>query len=566
MPTVFILSTYGEGNPPDNAVRFWEWLYNAQANVAYLEDIQFCMLGLGNSNYKAYNKFSRDSYALLADLHAKTLLRLHLVDDAIVNSEESFLAWSEKLMETLVSKFGFDYQRHDYQPSLNIIFGDYVPDSLNMGPPCFGKTIQNIRTNARLSSIRKIPVKSMVRLGTDPAKQILHINLDISKCGDFKYETGDHLGVWPENPQSEVEALRSVLAIPTDKMHRSIVIAYEQSDIHQRFKNEAPLTLAALFTRHFEICRPVPRQLLRHLLQFAPSSEAKLWLSALAHDSQQYAKYKVSHRITLAAMLRSASPGQPWPIPISFIIENLSLMKPRYYSIASASSVQPREISLTVGLLSLPLEGSEERIHGVTSTHFSEMLDLRHCTSNLDSIHSLPTAASGFHVFCHVRRSDFKPPVSPLQPMLMVSTGTGVAPFRGFIQHRLRLHQIGKEVGDMILFFGCRDQYSHLYRDEFEEAHKTLGDRLHIIVAYSRSAHSPAYVQDEIREKAHTIAGLLTERQAKTYICGSTRMAKKVRQVIESCLRDSKSWSDTQLSEFMKGQSRSKQWLEDTWG
>jgi NADPH-ferrihemoprotein reductase len=164
----------------------------------------------------------------------------------------------------------------------------------------------------------------------------------------------------------------------------------------------------------------------------------------------------------MSSILMLASAGQPWNIPLSFVMESLGLIQSGYYSIASASAVYPRQISLAVVLLSIHLDESDDIIHSVTSTYISKLCENKTSSGEVASQGQVAGEELA-ELFYHVRKSTFKLPASEAQPMLMIATGTGVAPCRGFIQHRVRLYQIDREVGRTILIFGCRDENSHLY-------------------------------------------------------------------------------------------------------
>ncbi|KAF5017505.1 hypothetical protein F66182_10557 [Fusarium sp. NRRL 66182] len=113
----------------------------------------------------------------------------------------------------------------------------------------------------------------------------------------------------------------------------------------------------------------------------------------------------------------------------------------------------------------------------------------------------------------------------------MVAAGTGIAPFRGFMQERNRLTELGKSVGKMILLFGCRDDTSdYLYRDEWREYEQRLGDNFVMVPAFSRlPGQKKMYVQDALVERKDDIIPLILQQDAAFYICGSASMAREVR-------------------------------------
>lgn len=152
-------------------------------------------------------------------------------------------------------------------------------------------------------------------------------------------------------------------------------------------------------------------------------------------------------------------------------------------------------------------------------------------------------------------------------PLVMVAAGTGLAPFRAFIAERRQLSLIGKEIGEMILFFGCRaPTQDFIYKEELEELQAALGDKLRVITAFSREVGSQkVYVQDRIAEHAAEVIRLIDEG-ASVYICGRAGMAREVEKTVGEAMRAAKRWSETELNEWSRAIKRKNKWQEDVWG
>ena len=447
---------------------------------------------------------------------AKSLLPLHLADDALGLTDEHFWTWTEKLFTALKSSLGFVEQPRSYQPTLQISFSDDALSGADIYIPQFSKRATNFRGQLNLSAIHKVLISKAVNLTPHSNRTCLHVEVDISEYPELKYDIGDHMGIWPENPKDEVDALRSALGLDRESMHKRLSISSKLADTDVPHVYSNPSTLHALFSRHLGICNPISRKAALDLDQFAPSAEVSTKIRSITSDHETFARHKASYKITLAAMLSWASPGKPWNIPLSFVLEILPPIEPRYYSIASAPIVSPRKVSLCISLLSIPLQGAE-RVHGVASSNLRGIHDSIH-TANGEmkpTLPQLPGISPAPRIFCHLRKSKFKPPVSSPQPMIMIATGTGIAPFRAFLQHRVRLRKMGKEIGKMMLFFGCRNDAEHLYKEELSAFQQSLHDRLEVIVAYSRSQSDKCYVQDKIREHEQDLVHLIVELKAK---------------------------------------------------
>jgi NADPH-ferrihemoprotein reductase len=177
-----------------------------------------------------------------------------------------------------------------------------------------------------------------------------------------------------------------------------------------------------------------------------------------------------------------------------------------------------------------------------------------------------PNAAleQGGKLFAQVRKSKFRLPTLATHPVVMIASGSGIAPFRGFLTERARLSAIGREVGKSLLFFGCRSSEDYLYQDELTEIQRQ-NENVEIVTAFSRASEK-CYVQDRVQERDEDVARLLLEENAYFYICGSAAMARDVAVRLGECLRHRNSWNESELREWSEDMRKSHRWQEDVWG
>lgn len=542
---MFILSTYGEGDPPDNALRFDEWLQTLARNNS-IRNLRFATLGLGNSNYKHYNRFATRAYKALQDAGAVPLLDLFLADDAQGLTQEVFVSWKTKLFESFIHDLGIFESPNAYEPVLKITPSDVPGDNRVMSQPV---NVQ-MRPKTGISAVYFVTVTSIRNITPKAPRTTLHIDVDISKESKLKYDVGDHLAVWPDNSLSEASYLCDILGLSEPERHQSIMIHSEDPDIQVLWPQ--PVTLLALFRFHLDIASLVSRDLIIGLKQFARNEDVKTSLDEILRDYQHLC---ATRRMTLVSVLQSASPEVPWNIPLPFVLENLPPQKPRYYSIGSTPVVNPRTISFTVAVKDIDLGGSN-MLRGLASSYFVGM--------QLPSDKANETTTTSVGLWCSVRKSKFKPPVSHLQPIIMVANGSGIAPFIGFLCHRLRSFKLRGEVGKMMLFYGCQNEEVHLYKTDIEEIQAAFGGQLQVLVAYSRSGSG--YVQDQVKAQYASTMELLCVSNAYLYICGSAAMARGVREVLLTQIKVHKGWSDKQTEDFETAQLKIKKWQLDVWG
>ncbi|KAK1496393.1 NADP/FAD dependent oxidoreductase [Colletotrichum cuscutae] len=573
---IFIISTYGEGDPSDNASLFWDWLTKLQDKP--LTSLRYAAFGLGNSNYRYYNKVVDVVDKALVDCGASRSAPVGRADDAVGATEEDFLSWKDDLYKVFRDELKLQEHEVVHEPSLAVVEDESLePQDLHIGEPVH--LIEGSGKSTANSAIKALKIKNARSLFSSPGRSCLHLDLDLGNSSQITYKTGDHLAVWPINPDQEVERLLNVLGLSE---RRSIPISINALDAAVKVKIPTPTNVETLFRYYLEICAAVPRDAVRGLAQFAPSPASKEILLNLGRDKDNYAAFLASNHLTIGKLLEYAAKADgnatlsAWSgIPLSYLIETLPRSQPRYYSISSSSVVSPKAPSITVAVSDTPLSASPTTaIPGLTTNYLQSLSNSLQDSKATQQTEGLSYALSGPSnalegglVYAHIRRSRFKLPMLSSHPLVMVAAGTGLAPFRAFIMERLRLQSVGKDIGQMILFFGCqRPDDDYIYKEELEQMEKDLGGKLKIVTAFSRQEGAKkTYVQDRVRELGAEVLGLL-EESASLYMCGRASMAREVGKTLGDIVRADKGWSDAQVKDWSEGLKRNRKWQEDVWG
>ncbi|KAF2154550.1 riboflavin synthase domain-like protein [Myriangium duriaei CBS 260.36] len=537
---IFIMSTFGEGNPSDNAIEFCEF---AEAKKTALPDLRYAAFGLGNSNYKYYNKVIDDVCEWLDDQQAKSIMPVGRANDAEGSTGEDFMTWRDDLFRTLSAYFNVKMKPLVFQTP----FAAEEDTCLE---------IQDLHDGAPVHTLKpqSLPIALSKELFHASDRNCLHMELDIKAVPEMRYKTGDHLAVWPVNPADEVDRLLLALGM-TDK--RDVPILIRSTDPAVKVKIPTPTSLATLLSHYLEIAALPSRDAVQMLIPFAPSPQAAEFLTTISASRESYHQTIGAHHLTLGRLLLLASSNAPWPLlPLSFLITHLHPLQPRYYSLSSSSVLSPRQPSITAVVERTPIPNAPDQfIPGIT-------------TSYLHSLHSISTPEKVATVFAHVRKSKFKLPISHKTPLIMVAAGTGLAPFRAFVAERAKMHAMGREVGKMVLFFGCRKpDEDYIYREELEEAQRQLPEGgLEVVTAFSRARDGEkVYVQDRIAEQGEKVKGLLVEEGASLYICGRAAMARYVASSVAGAL-EGEEMSREKAEEFLHGLRGRGKWQEDVWG
>lgn len=557
---IFLLSTYGEGDPSDNATGLWDWIKRIKDHGTKIDNLRYCAFGLGNSNYKYYNRVLDVVVEALDTAGASSLMPPQRADDAEGATEEDFQSWKDDVF-ALLHGMGYEQKTVAYQPLLTVELGN----AQNEKDEAVEQISVHHQKTSLNSSIFPLPVRSSRELFTAGDRNCIHMELDIGNS-DLVYKTGDHIGVWPCNPDEEVERLLVALGLQ-DRRKDTLTIA--TLDGSTKTKVPSGSTLEAALRHHLEICASVSRKTVLELAQFAPTAEAKVNLTEIGQNRARYERFMSSMHITLARLLRHASPRELWDtLPLSFVLENLLPLQPRYYSISSSSVISPRRIALTALVVNKEVADEKSTIPGLTSNY---LLSASRLPSNAKVAtptfqHASSAGGEGGIVYAHVRKSKFKLPITSSTPLVLVAAGTGFAPFRAFLAERARLHALGKPVGRMLLFFGCRSADSdYIYREELERLQETLGEKLRIITAFSREGTKRVYVQNRVAEESAAVLELL-DAGANMYICGKASMARQVDGEMEEAVAQYKEFSDVDAKSWIDSLKKRGKWKADVWG
>jgi NADPH-ferrihemoprotein reductase len=408
------------------------------------------------------------------------------------------------------------------------------------------------------------------------------MEIDITESG-LSYQTGDHVAIWPTNNDVEVERLANVLGL-SDKLDTVINVQAIDPAAPKKYPFPVPTTYRAAFRYYLDICVAASRQSLMSLIEYAPSDNSKEALRALATDKEAYRKRVGDVTLNLGEVLEKMAEAENMDpkgafsaIPFDLIVESISRLQPRYYSISSSSKEDPKKIAVTAVTLQYTPEADKPRtVYGVNTNYLYRIhetlnamepdtsLPVYNYTGPRDSFYDENTKVARLPV--HVRRSQFKLPRNPNVPVIMVGPGTGVAPFRGFVRERALQKKEGKPIGTTVLFFGCRNsEQDFLYAEEWPELFETLGGDSRIVTAFSRETDQKVYVQHRLMENGEEMWGLL-EKGAYIYVCGDAKvMARDVNQTFVKFAQEFGSLDETKAQDYVKNLRSTGRYQEDVW-
>jgi len=285
---------------------------------------------------------------------------------------------------------------------------------------------------------------------------------------------------------------------------------------------------------------------LKALAEYASDEEhkAKLLLLSTASDEglKEYSQFIQKDRKSIIDVLKHFDTCKP---PTEYLLELLPRLQARYYSISSSPKIDSNVISITAVVTRYTL--GDRVIKGV-------------CTNYL--LDKLVEAKSP--VF--VRKSTMRLPHRLSTPIIMIGPGTGLAPFRGFLQERSSQKQQGKEIGEIDLYFGCRNpEHDYIYASELEiyKEDKVLSE---LNVAFSRlNGNKKVYVQNLLWDNREHVWQMI-ESGAHIYVCGDARnMARDVQNTFHKILTDVGGKTDAEAQKLLHDMERQRRYQADVW-
>ncbi|KAJ5811331.1 hypothetical protein N7474_007632 [Penicillium riverlandense] len=575
----FVLATYGEGEPTDNAVEFYQFFTGddvafesgATADDKPLSSLKYVTFGLGNNTYEHYNAMVRQVDAALTKLGATRIGTAGEGDDGAGTMEEDFLAWKEPMWAALSEAMDLQEREAVYEPVFSITEDDEKTpedETVYLGEPTAAHREGRAKGPFSAHNPYIAPIVESRELFAVKDRNCLHMEISVAGS-NLSYQTGDHVAVWPTNAGAEVDRFLQVFGLE-EKRHS--VISIKGIDVTAKVPIPTPTTYDAAVRYYMEVCAPVSRQFVATLAAFAPDEQAKAEIVRLGSDKDYFHEKISSQCFNIAQALQSITSKTFTAVPFSLLIEGLNKLQPRYYSISSSSLVQKDKISITAVVESVRLPGASHLVKGVTTNYLLALKQKQNGDPAPDP-HGLTYQITGprnkydgIHVPVHVRHSNFKLPSDPSKPIIMVGPGTGVAPFRGFIQERAALAAKGEKVGTTVLFFGCRkSNEDFLYQDEFQAYQEQLGDSLKVITAFSRESSHKVYVQHRLKENASLVSDLLKQK-ANFYVCGdAANMAREVNTVLGHIIAEQRGMPAEKGEEMVKHMRSSGSYQEDVW-
>lgn len=376
----------------------------------------------------------------------------------------------------------------------------------------------------------------------------MHLELDISGS-KIRYESGDHVAAFPTNDSTMVTEIGKILNSDLDVVF-SLKNLDEESSKNHPFP--CPTTYRTALSHYLDISNPPRTNVLYELAQYASDPTEQDFLRKMASSSpegkSQYLKWVLEARRNILAILEDLKSLRP---PIDHVCELLPRLQARYYSIASSSKVHSDSVHICAVVVEYVSKAGRTN-RGVATTWLQNKVP----TINGHK----PT------VPMYVRKSQFRLPYKSSTPILMIGPGTGIAPFVGFIQERAWLKQQGKEVGETVLYYGCRHKNEdYLYQEMLEQFQKD-GVLTQLNVAFSRDQGEKEYVQHLLKRNKEHVWNLIQKENGHIYICGDAKnMARDVQNTFYEIAAELGNMMHEQAVDYVKKLMTKGRYSSDVW-
>jgi cytochrome P450/NADPH-cytochrome P450 reductase len=530
---VLIFCASYNGAAPDNATQFVKWLGGDLPKDAFAK-VRYAVFGCGNSDWAAtYQSIPRLIDEQLAAHGARSVYGRG-EGDARSDLDGQFESWFAKAAPVAVKEFGVDTslaRRADDEPLYKV--EPVAPTTVNAVVALGGASPMKVLVNSELQN----------KTGANASdRSTRHIEVQLPP--NLSYRVGDHLSVVPRNDPVLVDAVaRRFGFLPADQIKLQVA---------EGRRAQLPLgdavSVGRLLTEFVELQQVATRKQLQIMSEHTrcPVTKPKL-LAYVGDDAESAERYRAEILSKRRSVYDLLDEYPACELPFHAYLEMLSLLAPRYYSISSSPSGDAARCSVTVGVVEGPASSGRGVYKGICSNYLAGR-----------------RAGDTIHATVRETKAGFRLPDDPWMPIIMIGPGTGLAPFRGFLQERAARKAKGTMLGPAMLFFGCRHpEQDFLYADELKAFAADGVTELH--TAFSRGDGPKTYVQHLVAAQKDKVWDLI-EQGAIIYVCGDGgKMEPDVKAALMAIHRERTGGDEAAASRWIDEMGTKNRYVLDVW-
>ena len=484
---VLIFCASYNGVAPDNATRFIKWLGGDLPKDAFAK-VRYAVFGCGNSDWAAtYQSVPRQIDEQLAAHGARSVYGRG-EGDARSDLDGQFEKWFAALGPAAAKEFGLasNITRSADDAPLYAI-EPVAPSAVNTIVAAGGVSPMKVQLNSELQN----------KEGAHPSDRSTR-HIEVQLPAGISYRVGDHLSVVPRNDPALVDQVaRRFGFLPADQIRLQVA----EGRRAQLPVGDA-VSVGRLLTEFVELQQVATRKQIQIMSEHTrcPMTKPKL-LAYVGDDDASVERYRNEVLAKRKSVFDLLEEYPACELPFHAYLEMLSLLAPRYYSISSSPSGDGSRCSVTVGVVEALASSGRGVYRGVCSNYLAGR-----------------RGGDTIHATIRETKAGFRLPDDAAVPVIMIGPGTGLAPFRGFLQERAHRKAQGATLGPAMLFFGCRHpEQDYLYADELKGFAASGVTELH--TAFSRADGPKTYVQHLVAAQKDRVWSLI-EQGAIIYVCG----------------------------------------------
>ncbi|KAK9729207.1 hypothetical protein K7432_000488 [Basidiobolus ranarum] len=556
IPMILVVTSTYNGLPPDNAKDFDRFISaKRDESDKPLKGLRYTVFGCGNKQWRTYQVFPSKVNEALERLGADQIFPAG-AGDADGDIDAAFSEWLAKLYTSLLTDLGMEGS------GLNLLGTTASQDptvgvTLRYISPDCSKEVDIAKCNIRSTPQAHIIENKELQIIEKSHRSTRHLDIELPEGTD--YSAGDHLEIAPENQASLVEEIAIAFGYALDAVFEVKIDSSTNSSISSRSLAaviKGPCTIRNALTYYADLLAVPSRQFLGVCVSAISEEYPELekgYLEGICQTGEEgnriYAKFAKKNR-TLLDLIHN----YPMIKKLDYLafLCAMPVMSKRRYSIASSPLVSKKIAQICVGVVED--SGFENKIYPGLCSSF------------------LANSKPGVAIRANVKpaKDIFHLPEDPTVPVIMVCAGTGIAPFRGFLQERQYYGLKSIEKGGKStthLFFGCRSpEQDYIYRDELEGfVNDGTLDKLHL--ACSRVGGAKKYVQHELLSSASLVWDLLHNQKGAFFVCGSASgMAKEVASTLITIIKQIGGINDQEANQYFQKLQENGKYNEDVWG
>ena len=530
---VLIFCASYNGAPPDNATQFVNWLQGEGARDE-LAQVRYAVFGCGNSDLAAtYQSVPRIIDERLAARGARSV-HARGEGDARSDLDGQFESWFAALAPAAMKEFGLaaEFSRSAEDQPLYTV-EPVAPGAVNTIAALGGAVAMKVLANDELQN----------RSGPNPStRSTRHIEVQLPQGAS--YRVGDHLSVVPRNDPALVDAVaRRFGFLPADQIRLRVA-----EGRRAQLPVGDTVSIGQLLTDFVELQQVATRKQIQIMAEHirCPVTRPKL-LAFVGEEAGAAERYRAEILAKRKSVFDLLLEHPACELPFHAYLEMLSLLAPRYYSISSSPLVDVGRCSITVGVVEGVAASGRGTYKGVCSNYLADR-------------------RTGDVIYATVRetKAGFRLPEDSARPIIMIGPGTGLAPFRGFLQERAARKAKGATLGPAMLFFGCRhpDQ-DFLYADELKAL--AASGITELFTAFSRADGPKTYVQHVLAAQKDKVWPLIAQG-AIIYVCGDGgRMEPDVKAALVAIHRDKTGADAAAAARWIEEMGTTNRYVLDVW-